>query len=218
MTFYQVTLARLRLLEAKWREVINRFRGPIPMGLAIVHMVAESNGDTDPRARDLRRRPIGLMQVPLRDATRVKYNETALKDPTTNIYVWTLITNQHAQQIKTAFSSWWTWPSWDFWCAVRLVWILGLTNTTNLFNAAQASGSEFASAMGSMAWVRTRMSNTQRFGTFDKRTLMKVADHLQDDVLTALNHIDGPRAVPYAFFDAPTIAPANAIARLANVS
>jgi len=69
-----------------------------------------------------------------------------------------------------------------------------------------------------MAWVRTQMSNTQRFGTWDKHTLMHVADHLQDDVLAALNHIDGPSTVPYAFFDAPTIAPANAIARLANIS
>jgi hypothetical protein len=212
MKLFQVTLARVRTLEAKWRSTINKYRGPIPLGLAVASMVAGSNGDEDPVMLDASRRPIGIMQIPLRDGRKLGYGETVLKDTTNNIYVWCLKTNRDAQTMKTNFSSWWSEAKYDFWLAVRTAYLLGFPAVTRLFAAVETAGKT------STADVQTYLrEEARRVGNFSPRDLKQIADHL-DEVRTAMVMTDGPDQASYAFFDAPAAAPGgtNAISNTAS--
>lgn len=201
MKLFQVTLARVRTLEAKWRSTINKYRGPVPLGLAVASMVAGSNGDEDPVMLNLSRRPIGLMQVPLRDGRKLGYPETALRDTTNNIYAWCLKTNRDAQVMKSNFSSWWSEPKYDFWLAVRAAFVLGFPTVTRVFAAAEQGGAR--STADVQAYLR---GEARRTGAVGPQDLKQTADHL-DEVHTALITVDGPDKASYAFFDAPAAAP-----------
>lgn len=205
MKLYQITSSRLRTLETKWRATINKYRGPVPLGLAVASMVAESNGDTDPTMLDPKRRPIGIMQLSLRDGRKLGYPETALQDTTNNIYAWCLKTNRDAQQMKTHFT-WWTSATYDFWLAVRAAYILGFPTVTRVFAAAEQGGAS------STADVQTYLrEEARRVSTFSPQDLKQIAAHL-DDVRTAMTSIDGPDHASYAFSDAPATAPGGKLA------
>lgn len=215
MQFFQITNARLTLLNEKWRTALNRIRGPIPLGLALSHMVAESNGNTDPTIRDTRRYPLGLMQIPRRIGRRYKYTETSLKISTNNLYVWSLKTLQDSSLIHQNYS-WWTTAARDFWLAVRLHFILDHQPFTNLLTAAAAAGSSYKSTSGVQSWIRTQMEKTKRFGPFHYRDLINIARHL-DEMRDAMQFIDGPDKASYAFTDAPALSPGSTINTLGTV-
>jgi hypothetical protein len=206
MRYYQVTIARLRKLDETWRTTINRFRGPAPVGLAVAHMNAESNGQTEPTIRDAQRRPIGLMGIPRLVGLRFKYDEDYLKVPVNNIYVWSRKTNLDAHALHNKYGSTWTTPDYDFWLAVRLVFILGDTTLDNLIAAAKSSGDAYTRIAGVQTWVRTKMDKTKRFGRHGYRDLKQLMDHL-DDVRNAMVRIDGPDKASYAFSEAPPLSP-----------
>jgi hypothetical protein len=205
MKLYPITTARLRTLEQTWQKTINRFRGPAPMGLALAHMLAESNGKTEPLIWDARRRPVGLMGIPLRVGSRYKYDETYLKVPVNNIYVWSLKTNDDAQYLHQTYPTIWTIPDYDLWLAVRLLFIMGNTSFNNLLTAAKADGSIYTRVSGIQLWVRTRMGKTKPFG-LTLRKIVEIMDHL-DDIRRAMQIIDGKDHASYAFSDAPTLSP-----------
>jgi len=169
-------------------------------------MVAESNGQEDPTARDLHRRPVGLMQIPLRLGRKNGYNANDLKTPVNSIYVWALLINKDAAFLHASFPTWWTSANYDFWLAVRLLFIMGSQPFLGLLQTVHDAGAAYRSTGGVQAWVRTKMYSTQRFGRYDRSTLLRLMDHL-DDVLTALVTIDGPSKASYAFSDAPPVTP-----------
>lgn len=206
MRYYQITDARLRSLETTWRSTINRFRGPAPLGLAVAHMVAESNGQTEPTIRDARRRPIGLMGIPRLVGLHFRYTEDYLKIPVNNIYVWALATNRDARNLHEMYSTTWTTPDYDFWLAVRLTFILGDITFKHLTNAALADGSAYARTTGIQSWVRTKMEKNQRFSRYGHRDLSYLMDHL-DVVRNAMTRIDGVDKASYAFSEAPPLSP-----------
>jgi hypothetical protein len=206
MRYFQITIARLRKLEEAWRSSLNRFRGPAPMGLAIAHMVAESNGQKTPTIRDARRRPIGLMGIPRREGLRFKYTETYLEIPVNNLYVWALKTNKDAHALHTKYTTTWTTANYDFWLAVRLVFVLGDTTFDNLVADAKSSGDAYTGMSGVQSWVRTKMAKNKRYGRYGYRELKYLMDHL-DDVRNAMVRIDGPDRASYAFSEAPTLSP-----------
>lgn len=197
MKYYQITTARLRTLEQTWRKTINKFRGPAPMGLVLAHMLAESNGKTAPLINDIKRQPIGLMGIPLRVGSRFKYDETSLKVPTNNIYVWSLNTNLDAQYIHKTYPTTWTTPDYDFWLAVRLLFTLGNTAFNNLVNAAKSANSAYTHISGIQTYIRTNGI---------KGNFPYLMNHL-DDVRTAMELIDGKNRASYAFSEAPTLSP-----------
>lgn len=205
MKYYQITTARLRSLEQTWQKTINRFRGPAPMGLALAHMLAESNGKTEPLINDVKRRPVGLMGIPLKIGSRFKYDETALKVPTNNIYVWALKTNQDAQYIHNMYTTYWSIPDYDFWLAVRLLFIIGNTAFNNLIITAKKDGSTYTRISGIQLWVDTLMNKTKQFG-MTRRQMSQVMNHL-DSVYFAMKLIDGKDHASYAFSEAPTLSP-----------
>lgn len=206
MKFFQITAARLRTQETSWRATINRFRGPAPLGLALAHMVAESNGNEDPTVRNLHKRPVGLMQIPLRLGRRHGYTQDDLQTPVNNIYVWALLANKDAAYLHTTYATWWSSATYDFWLAVRLMFIMGSKPLTGLFDAAHTAGASYRSMNGVQTWVRTKMNDTKKFGSYSRRTLLRLMDHI-DDVRTALVTIDGPDKASYAFTDAPAVTP-----------
>lgn len=217
MKFFQVTPTRVRALEAKWRSTINRLRGPIPLSLAIAHMVAESNGVEEPTIRDAQRYPLGLMQIPRRIGTRFKYDETALKVPTTSIYVWTLKTLNDSAYVHANYASWWSSATYDFWLAVRLFFIMDSKAFNALLKAALDDGSSYKSLSGVQSWVRTKMEKTQRFGLFTQRDLTRIMQHL-DEVKAAMILLDGPDKASYAFTDAPALTPGTPLSVLGTVN
>ncbi len=200
MKYYQITSPRLQTLTTSWQATLNRFRGPAPLGLALAHMVAESNGQTEPTIRDARRRPIGLMGIPRLVGLRFRYTEDFLKVPVNNIYVWALKTNQDARLLHATYPTAWTTPNYDFWLAVRLIFVLGDTVFKNLATAASANTAAIQS------WVRTQMKKTRRFGQHSHRDLTQLMDHL-DTVRTAMVRVDGPDKASYAFSEAPALSP-----------
>lgn len=206
MKYFQVTIARLNALDSAWRGTVNRFRGPVPMGLAIGHMLAESNGVTDPAIRDARRRPVGLMGIPRLVGLRFKYSEDFLKVPVNNIYVWSLKTNKDAQYLHQTYKSTWATPDYDFWLAVRLLFIVGDVTFSNIVTTAKASGDAYTRVSGIQTWVRTKMDKTKRFGSYGYRAMTRLMDHL-DALRNAMVRLDGSDKVSYAFSEAPTLSP-----------
>jgi len=210
MKFFQITIARMRSLEETWRSSINRFRGPIPLGLAIGHMIADSNGVAEPTIRDAIRRPIGLMGIPRLTGLDFKYTEEFLVKPVNNIYVWARALNKEALRVHTAHASTWATPDYDFWLAVRLSFLLGDTTFDNVIAAAVADGSTYKKISGMQTWVRTKMDRTKRFGRHRYRDMNCLMDHL-DGMQNAMLRIDGPDKASYAFSEAPPLTPGTVV-------
>ncbi len=206
MKFYQVTDTKLRTLEAHWCNVLNRVRGPIPVGLAMAHMNAESNGVPDPPILDATRRPRGLMQISRRDGVRWGVKEDNLINTTKNLYVWCNKTNRDAELLHNDYSAW-TQAGQDFWAAVRLVFIIGRINFDKLVSGASASKTTNGITAAIQAYVR---ANNVRVGRFSRRDLRRIADHL-DDVFHAITIIDGPNKISDAFTAPPAITPGNVV-------
>jgi hypothetical protein len=204
MRLYQVTDTKLRSLEARWRTVLNRVRGPIPMGLAIAHMNAESNGETDPTITDATHRPRGLMQISRRDGVRWGVKEADLVNTTKNLYVWCNKTNRDAELLHNDYAAW-TQAGPDFWASVRFVFIVGRINYDKLVSSATVSKSTNAITTALQAYIR---ANNVRVGRFSRRDLRRIADHL-DDVFHAMTIIDGPNKVSNAFTAPPAVTPGN---------
>lgn len=212
--YHKITQTRLRALEKKWRGTLNLYRGPVPGGLGIAHMLAVSNGDTDPTLRDVQLRPVGLMQVPYREGRRLRYVAEDLKDPTINMYVWCVLANEHAQWLHENYTDW-TSPDIDFWVGVRAVFILGRTNFANLYALVKDDG--YSLMTGVTTWVRTIQTPTQRFNGLSRTDLRRTVDHLEE-VRTAIKTLDGPRWVSERFSEGPTVAPGTELARHATVA
>lgn len=208
MIFWQLTPARMRRLDTLWGSIIQRYRGPIPRSLALAHMLAETNGQENPPQRDVKKRPVGLMHLSLRDANAWGYTEETLTQGPFNIYLWCKKTNQDAEYIHRTFTAWWTQATLDFWLALRAGFILGLSTLTNLFQTAAQEGSTYQSTAGVVQWIRTRLDKTKRFETFAYRHLQQLADHL-DSVRVHMTHFGDATAPSTAFYAsaAPTPQP-----------
>jgi hypothetical protein len=176
------------------------------MGLAMAHMNAESNGETDPTIRDATRRPRGLMQISRRDGARWGVKEDDLVNTTKNIYVWCNKTNRDAELLHNDYSAW-TQAGQDFWAAVRLVFIIGRINFDKLVSEASASNTTNGITAALQTYVR---ENNARVGRFNRRDLRRIADHL-DDVFCAMTLIDGPNKISDAFTAPPAITPGNVV-------
>jgi hypothetical protein len=219
--FYKITRPRLLALGNKWAPTLNRFRGPIPVGLGIAHMIATTNGDEDPTLRDAQLRPVGLMQIPYREGRRLRYVEKDLKDSTINLYVWCLLANNHAEWLHENYARW-TMPNIDFWQGVRLVFIVGRTNFANLYTAAKNAGyyaedSNFAPTAGIMEWIQTQQTLTQQFNGLSRADLRRIVDHL-GEVRTAIQMLDGLNWISARFSEGPTVAPGNEFSRHKTVA
>lgn len=212
--YYTITRTRVFALAKKWRPTLNNYRGPVPAGLGIAHMLAESNGNEDPTLRNAQLRPVGLMQIPYREGRRLRYTEDALKDTSINIYVWCLLANEHARWLHENNSDW-TQPDVDFWVAVRAIFILGRTNFDNLYNSAKSA--RHTKMTGVAQWVRTEMTATQRFNGLSRVDLRRIVDHLEE-VRATIKDLDGPEWVSARFSEGPTVAPGNEFARHKTVA
>ena len=190
MILFQLTTSKLRETDSKWRSTINRFRGPVPPGLGIAHIVALSNGVEDPAPRDPRTRPIGLTQVPTRAGRALGYKEADLIKPGNNIYAWAAKTNQDAVALHQAYPQSWTKAGYDFWLTVHLYFLM-TTAFYALMLASDATSTTDGVIGALTAWVRNSMQETQRFGTFSTKDLRRIVDHL-DSMRTALVTLDGP--------------------------
>lgn len=211
--FYRITIPRLRTLERQWRPTLARFLGPVPGGLGIAHMLAESNGDEDPTLHDAQLRPVGLMQIPYREGRRFKYGNEALKDPTNNLYVWCLLANEHAAWLHQNFTDWAN-PDVDFWVGVRAVFVLGRTNFVNIYNSLDE---DYSRMTGLADWVRTQMEPTQRFDSLSRVDLRRIVDHLEE-VRLAIRTLDGRQWVSKRFSGSPAVAPGDELTRHQTVA
>ena len=210
----QVTTARLHLLDQRWRSTVNKYRGAAPVGFAIAHMVAESNGDAAPTIRDAKR-STGIMRVPFRAGKKYGYTEEQLEDPIKNIYSWGLLTNADSQRLHRQFATSWTVPNSDFWLSIRLIFVLGFVSYEKLFaNVFSTTGAVTAAANATTAaiqsWIRNTMAPTQRFGTFNARDLRRIADEL-DKFTEAMTLLAGPNKIGAVFTMAPTITPGGTV-------
>jgi len=176
-------------MDRKWRTHVNKYRGPIPAGLAIAHIVIESNGDATPIVRDAKR-SIGMMRIPYRIGLALGYTEEDLEDPIKNLYVWCVQTNKDSARLHKEYPSTWTRPNYDYWLSLRLIYVLGFTSFNNL--AAKVSSTTTTDQLTAdiQAWIRNSMSSTQRFGTFRARDLLRIADEL-DLFRKAMQLLDG---------------------------
>lgn len=218
----QITTARLRTLDQRWRSTVNKYRGAAPVGFAIAHMVAESNGVATPTVRDAKR-SIGIMRIPSRTGLKYGYTEEQLEDPIRNIYTWGLLTNANSQKLQRLYPSSWTVSNRDFWLSVRLLFVLGLVSYKKLFALALPTAGAITAASGTttlaiQTWIRTAMPNTQRAGTFTARDLRRIADEL-DKFADAIVLLDGVQHISPSFTMAPTVTPDSALdaARVARV-
>ena len=212
--YHRITVPRLRTLEKKWRATLARFAGPVPGGLGIAHMLAESNGNEDPTLRNAQLRPVGLMQIPYREGRRFKYAQKDLKDPLNNIYVWCLLANEHAKWLHNNFTDW-AYPDVDFWVGVRAVFVLGRTNFVNLYDAIE--GDDYSRMTGIANWVQTQMNPIQRFDGLSRADLRRIVDHLEE-VRLAIKTLDGPQWVSKRFSGSPAVAPGTELMRHQTVA
>lgn len=206
----QITTVRLQALDAQWRTVINKYRGAAPVGLAIAHMTAESNGDTAPIIRDTQR-STGIMRIPFRVGKKYGYSEKELEDPVKNIYCWGLLTNADSQRLIRQFNKSWTKPNYDFWLSVRLLFVIGFANYEKLFaktypTTGDITAATDATTAGLLNWIRNDMTRTQRFGTFNYRDMQLIADEL-DNFTKAMTLLDGIDRIGNNFTMAPTVTP-----------
>jgi hypothetical protein len=201
----QITTARVRAMDHKWRSTVNKYRGPIPTGLAVAHIVAESNGDATPVVKDAKR-SIGLMKVPFRVGRKHGYTEEDLEDPIKNIYVWCIQTNKDSERLRKEYPSAWTEPNYDYWLSLRLIYKLGFTSYNNLATKVSNTATTNQLTAAIQSWIRNTMPKLQRFGTFRARDLRRIADEL-DLFKNAMVQLDGPNKVSKNFHQAPEQAP-----------
>jgi hypothetical protein len=180
------------------------------VGLAVAHMNAESNGEVAPTIRDTKR-STGIMRIPFRDGITYGYTEEELEDPVKNIYCWGLRTNADSQRLSRQFSTSWTVPNYDFWLSVRLIFVIGFVSYEKLFALVYPTTSAVTAAANSttagiQSWIRNTMPSTQRFGTFNRRDLRRIADEL-DAFTGAMTLLDGSNKVGKYFTMAPTVTP-----------
>ena len=197
----QVTTARLQAIDRRWRATVNKFRGPIPTGLAVAHIVAESNGAATPVVRDAKR-SIGMMRIPYRVGLRHGYTREELEEPVKNLYVWCVQTNKDSAQLHKEYPNNWTQANYDYWLSMRLIYKMGFASYNNL--AAKiintATVNQITTAIQS--WIRTSMPKMQRFGTLRARDLLRIADEL-DLFRNAMVLLDGPNKISTLFSRAP---------------
>lgn len=198
--FYQITTPRLRSLDAKWRGVINRYKGAAPSGLGVAHMTAESNGNEDPVNRDVRWKPTGIMQVPLRRATKLGYNATTVLTPVNNIYVWGRITNDDANLLKNDYD-WWAEANLEFWLTVRLYFILREKAFTSLVRQSSAT-----SLTELQTWITDTMLPSGHVGTYTRRKMVEFSAHI-DSMRRALQSLEGPAHITPLFSKRVIVAP-----------
>lgn len=201
----QITTARLQAIDRRWRSTVNKYRGPIPAGLAIAHIVIESNGVATPPVHDAQH-SMGMMRIPQRVGQQNGYIEEDLEDPIKSLYVWCVQTNKDSAQLHKLYSSAWTQANYDFWLSLRLIFVLGFTSYNNLAAKVVATRSVNQGTADMQAWIRTNMPNDQRFGTFRVRDLRRIADEL-DQFKGAMNLLDGPNKISPLFSRAPELNP-----------
>jgi len=190
MTFFQLTTAKLREADSKWRSTITRVCGVVPPVLGIAHCVALSNGVEDPAVRDPRTRPIGLMQIPTRVGRALGYQENDLKKPTNNIYVWAAKTNKDAVELHRQYAKSWTRAGYDFWLTVHLYFLLtSAFYSLMLMSDATSQQNNVINTVNS--WIRNTMQTSQRINGWRPQDLKRIADHL-DAMRTALLMLNGP--------------------------
>ena len=209
MKYWQITVARLRNLGAKWRPTLRRYCGAPPAGFGVVHMTAESNGEATPTVRDRRRRPIGIMQVPWRIGQRHGRSLEELEDTTINIYTWAIQTNRDADYIHTTYPNDWTTANLDFWLAVRLYWIVGQTVFDRLYSNARADGTAYQTSQGLISWIRTKMPQGAHYGRHTYKDLQGKAAHLEA-FKKGLIFVEG-NFTTKSFTEPPTITPGNTL-------
>jgi hypothetical protein len=201
----QITTARLRAIDQKWRSTVNKYRGPVPTGLAIAHIVAESNGDATPVVRDAKR-SIGMMRIPYRVGLRHGYTQEELEEPIKNLYVWCVQTNKDSERLHKEYPSSWTQANYDYWLSLRIIYTLGFTSYNNLAAKVVNTATTNQLTAAIQSWIRTSMPKTQRFGTFRARDLRRIADEL-DLFRNAMVLFDGPNKVSDLFSQAPAESP-----------
>jgi hypothetical protein len=201
----QITTARLHAIDRKWRSVVNKHRGPIPTGLVVAHIVAESNGDATPVVKDAQR-SIGMMRIPYRVGLKHGYTEEDLEDPIKNIYVWCMQTNKDSERLRNEYTSSWTEANYDYWLSLRLIYTLGFKNYNNLAAKVVNTATTNQLTAAIQDWIRISMPKLQRFGTFRARDLRRIADEL-DLFKNAMILLGGPNKVSKRFFQAPEQAP-----------
>ena len=201
----QITTARLQAIDRQWRSLINKYRGPIPAGLAVAHIVAESNGAATPIVRDAKR-SIGMMRIPTKIGLQNGYKEIELKKPLVSLYVWCVQTNKDSKRQHTTYPTMWPQANYDYWLSLRLVFTLGFINFDNLAVKVLHTAAPGALTSAIQTWIRSEMSPLQRFGTFRARDLLRIADEL-DWFRTAMNTLDGPNRVSALFHKAPELNP-----------
>lgn len=201
----QITTARLQAINSKWRSTINKYRGPIPAGLAIAHIVAESNGAATPPVRDTKH-STGMMRIPRRVGQQNGYTEDDLENPIKNLYVWCIQTNKDSSRLHQEYSSDWTEANYDYWLSLRLIFVLGFTSYNKLMTNVAATRTVNQGTADLQAWVRTTMPDTQRCGTFNARDLRRIVDEL-DQFKNAMNMFDGHNRISALFSQAPALNP-----------
>jgi hypothetical protein len=207
----QITTARLRTVATRWRTQINKYRGVIPTGLAVAHIVAESNGEATPVVRDAKR-SIGLCRIPKLVGQKYSYTEEDLEDPIKNLYVWCLQTNADGKRLSQTYLSAWTQANYDYWLSLRLVFVLGFLNYNNLVEKLSTIVADQVTA-DLQYWIRNTMTGAQRFGTFRARDLRRIADEL-DQFHSAMKLLDGPNKVSARFYQAPEMNPGGEVEAL----
>lgn len=201
----QITTARLQAIDRQWRSAINKYRGAIPTGLAVAHIVAESNGAATPVVRDAKR-SIGMMRIPTKVGLQNGYKEAELEKPLVSLYVWCVQTNKDSKQQHTTYPTMWPEPNYDYWLSLRLIFTVGFVVFDNLAAKVLATAPSGALTAAIQSWIRNDMPPLQRFGTFRARDLLRIADEL-DWFRTSMNTLDGPNRVSSLFHKAPELNP-----------
>jgi len=198
--FYKITTPRLRTLDAKWRGVINRYKGAAPSGLGVAHMTAESNGQEQPVVRNVQWKPVGIMQVPLRRATPLGYTATTAIVPVNNIYIWGRLTNDDAQRLHDTLN-WWTTANNEFWLTVHLYFVLREKAFTSLVR--QSAGRSLAELQ---TWIVNTMPPNGHVGQYTRRKMVELSLHI-DAMRRALQSLEGPAHVTPSFSKRTIVAP-----------
>lgn len=205
---FQVTDVRLRDVEAQWGRTLNRFRGPVPRGLGLAQIVAESNNNPDPTVRTPQRK-LGLTGIPFLQGRQLSYTETQMREGETSIYLWSIIFNQNGLLLHATYPKLWAQPTYDFWLSVRLLFTLSLATYQLLLAEVQATGAAKGTTnitLDIQTWINTVMAPTKRVGQYDQRALRTLSAEL-DTFRRAMERFDGPDAPSPSFGIAPTLTP-----------
>lgn len=190
MKLFTPSIARLRILSAKWRSSFTSLRTVIPSGLGVIHLATLSDGNEDPPIRDAQLRPIGLMQIPQRIGTRLGFRPEDLAKPINNIYAWCKLTNQDARTLYNLNTTLWTQPLYDFWLTVHLMFLMQSSFNTLWANANLKTTDTDNVLVVLLAWIND-MPKGSHVGHFDYRTMFAIARHITS-AQRFLVLLDGP--------------------------